>query len=73
MPLPEAALEFMNAQIARLRRLARPRRIVFPEGDDPRIREAARRLARDGLAEPILIGREPSSDDLRYVAPGTSP
>jgi phosphate acetyltransferase len=32
------------------------RRIVFPEGGDARILQAARRLADDGLAEPILLG-----------------
>jgi phosphate acetyltransferase len=31
------------------------RRIVFPEGDDPRTMEAARRLREEGLAEPVLI------------------
>jgi len=31
-------------------------RIVFPEGDDPRILKAARILADDGIAEPILLG-----------------
>jgi phosphate acetyltransferase len=33
-----------------------PKRIVLPEGEDPRIIEAAIRAARDGLAAPILIG-----------------
>src|SRR5437016_5427524 len=31
-------------------------RIVFPEGEDPRILKAARILADDGIAEPILLG-----------------
>jgi phosphotransacetylase len=33
------------------------RRSVFPEGDDPRIIEAARRLRADGIVEPILISK----------------
>jgi len=33
-----------------------PRRIVFPEGADERILEAAVRAAREGLAQPILVG-----------------
>ena len=33
-----------------------PVRIVFPEGEDPRIVEAAARVAEDGFAVPILIG-----------------
>jgi phosphate acetyltransferase len=45
--------------LERLRDRARKtrRRIVFPEGEDPRVIEAARRLKQDGLAEPILISR----------------
>src|SRR5438309_1919222 len=31
-------------------------RIVFPEGEDPRILKAARIRADDGIAEPILLG-----------------
>jgi len=31
-------------------------RIVFPEGEDPRILRAARILADDGIAEPVLLG-----------------
>ncbi len=34
----------------------RPRRVVLPEGHDPRILEAAATLAREGLALPILLG-----------------
>ncbi|HKA59038.1 MAG TPA: NADP-dependent malic enzyme [Gemmatimonadales bacterium] len=33
-----------------------PPRIVFPEGDDPRILRAARILADEGIARPILLG-----------------
>jgi len=33
-----------------------PQRLVFPEGKDPRVVEAASRLARDGIARPILLG-----------------
>lgn len=42
------------------RAAARNGRIVFPEGDDPRIMEAAVRLAAAGLARPLLLG-EPES------------
>jgi phosphate acetyltransferase len=34
----------------------RPRTIVLPEGDEPRIAEAAARLAGEGLARVLLIG-----------------
>jgi len=44
--------------LARLFDIARRRRrkIVLPEGEDPRIVEAARRLKNENLAEPILLG-----------------
>lgn len=55
MSVPQAATEFVQAQVDRLRQLhARPR-IVFPEGDDPRVVAAAERLAAEGLVEPILL------------------
>lgn len=31
-------------------------RIVFPEGDDPRVIEAATRAAEQGIARPVLVG-----------------
>ncbi len=39
------------------RAAANPRRVLLAD-DDPRAHEAAARLAADGLAEPIVIGRE---------------
>ena len=33
-----------------------PRRIVFPEGDDPRVRAAAESLGRSGTIRPVLLG-----------------
>ena len=33
-----------------------PKRVVFPEGEDARIIAAATQLAREGLAQPILLG-----------------
>lgn len=43
--------------LARLRARAaeHPRRILLPEADDPRVREAAARLEKEHLAEPILL------------------
>ncbi len=34
-----------------------PRRVVFPEGEDPKIIRAAQILQEEGIAKPILIGR----------------
>ncbi|MDQ7842334.1 MAG: NADP-dependent malic enzyme [Armatimonadota bacterium] len=38
---------------------AAPRRVVFSEGEEPKILRAAAELSREGLAVPILLGREP--------------
>ncbi len=35
---------------------AKAARMVLPEGSDPRILQAARRLADDGIARPVLLG-----------------
>ena len=35
---------------------ATPRRIVFPESDDPRVRDAAGALAAAGVVRPVLVG-----------------
>jgi malate dehydrogenase (oxaloacetate-decarboxylating)(NADP+) len=41
-----------------IRRAARsPRRIVFPEGEDPRILRACAIVVDEGIARPVLIGR----------------
>jgi phosphate acetyltransferase len=55
MRLPESAREWFAQLTERLHNLATRPRIVFPEGDDPRVQDAAERLARHGLIEPILI------------------
>lgn len=55
MPLPESAAAFLDRQKQRLQRLPVRRRIVFPEGGDPRVREAAARLTAEGLVTPILV------------------
>jgi malate dehydrogenase (oxaloacetate-decarboxylating)(NADP+) len=34
-----------------------PKRLVFPEGEEPKIIRAAQILAEDGIAHPILLGR----------------
>ena len=59
--------------MARLRAQPKQRRIVFPEGDDPRILEAAARLRQDGLIEPILICRPGTPSGMQCVEPSTSP
>src|SRR5436190_17276341 len=73
MTVPESAVEFMSGLIARARKLKR--RIVFPEGSDPRVLEAARRLAHDGLVKPILIGKPPAQAPagVTFIDPATSP
>jgi phosphate acetyltransferase len=70
MALPESAAAFLNAQIERLRQVKPKRRIVFPEGDDPRVLSAADRLQRDGLVTPILLKSDhaASEQDTRKYA-----
>jgi len=53
--LLESAAAFLAAQADRLRRLKPKRRIVFPEGDDPRVQAAAERLEREALLTPVLL------------------
>lgn len=72
MPDPESAREFLARQIQRLRSQPKLRRIVFPEGDDPRIAEAAIRLKREGLVEPILVG-ESGAAGIETVKPAAHP
>jgi phosphate acetyltransferase len=60
--MPESETLFLARLIERLRQL-RKRRIVFPEGGDGRVKEAASRLIREGLIEPILL----ETDDRKYA------
>jgi phosphate acetyltransferase len=57
MQVPESAQEFFNRQTARLRSMLKKKRIVFPEGDDPRVMDAASRLCTEELVLPIIMGR----------------
>ena len=50
------AREAMRVIIHRAR--SEPRRIVYPEGDDPKILEAAAAVVADGIAHPVLLGNE---------------
>jgi len=63
---------FMAGLVERARR--RKRTIVFPEGDDARVREAAARLARDGVVRPVLVGAKPAQapDGVHFIDPGQS-
>ncbi len=47
-------MSFVERFVERAR--SRRRTVVFPEGEDPRILEAARRLADDGVAGTVLLG-----------------
>ncbi|MCL4403051.1 MAG: phosphate acetyltransferase [Acidobacteria bacterium] len=58
MAIPETAVSFLAALAARARKVNK--RIVFPEGSDPRVLEAAARLAREEVLRPILIGPVPA-------------
>lgn len=47
---------FLASLVERAR--AKPCRIAFPEGDDPRVREACARLARDKVLQPVLVSTD---------------
>ena len=53
--MPESAAAFLAGQVERVKSMKRRKRIVFPEGGDPRVLAAAERLGRDGLVDPVLI------------------
>src|SRR5436853_6271039 len=71
--IPESAKLFMSGLIERARKLKKT--IAFPEGDDPRVVEAATRLARDGVVRPVLIGARPGKapDGVEFADPDKSP
>jgi phosphate acetyltransferase len=57
--IPESASLFMSGLVERARQ--RKKTIVFPEGADPRVVEAAARLARDQVVKPVLVGARPAN------------
>ncbi|NUO39712.1 MAG: hypothetical protein HOQ17_03095 [Gemmatimonadaceae bacterium] len=54
-------MSFLDALHARA--AASPRRIAFPEHDDPRVLEAIAALARAGVVEPVLVGPSAASGE----------
>ena len=73
MPVPESATAFLAGLIDRARRSKK--KIVFPEGADPRVVNAAGRLAQQGILQPILIARQPDSAPagVTFIDPESSP
>jgi malate dehydrogenase (oxaloacetate-decarboxylating)(NADP+) len=54
--------EVMSVVLQKARR--DPKRIVFPEGEHPKILRAAKILAEEGICRPILLAREQKVEDL---------
>src|SRR4051794_35748041 len=72
MAIPESARQFMSGLIERARKLKRT--IAFPEGNDPRVLEAAARLAREGLVKTVLVGKPAAGiEGVRFVDPAAGP
>jgi phosphate acetyltransferase len=73
MAIPESAGLFMRGIVERARKLNKT--IVFPEGCDARVVEAAARLARDGVLRPVLIGPKPatSAAGVTFIDPSATP
>jgi len=59
LAIPESAKAFLAQLTERARQ--QKKTIVFPEGSDPRVLEAAARLAHDGVVRPILVGSPPAA------------
>src|SRR3954451_22633290 len=70
--IPESAKLFMSGLIERARKLKKT--IAFPEGGDPRVLEAAARLARDGVLRPVLIAPKPANapEGVEFIDPATN-
>lgn len=66
MSLPSSAVAFLEKHKATLRALPRKKRIVFPEGSDPRVLAAAERLKSGDILQPVLLSP-------RHVDPATCP
>jgi phosphate acetyltransferase len=75
VPTLETAAACLAGHVEQVRRQTPKKRIVFPEGNDPRVVIAAERLAREGLIEPILLGPrpEPRAPGVTFIDPETSP
>ena len=54
--------EVMSVVLEKARR--DPKRIVFPEGEHPKILRAAKILAEEGICRPILLARESEIEEL---------
>jgi phosphate acetyltransferase len=63
--------QFLQGLVSEARLLKK--RIVFPEGDDPRVRAAAERLSAEKVVEPILISASGRSNGLQCINPEGSP
>src|ERR1035441_1901446 len=71
--IPESARSFMSGLVARARKLKKT--IVFPEGSDARVLQAAVRLVAEEAAKPVLIGPRPAAapEGVTFVDPARSP
>jgi phosphate acetyltransferase len=72
MAFPASASAFLEKHKQRLLAQTQRKRIVFPEGGDPRVIAAATRLASEGLLRPILLGG-PKIEGCASIDPATCP
>jgi malate dehydrogenase (oxaloacetate-decarboxylating)(NADP+) len=56
--------EVMSVVLQKARNDPKPKRIVFPEGEHPKILRAAKILAEEGICRPILLAREAEIEKL---------
>src|SRR5450755_71746 len=71
--IPESARLFMSGLITRARK--QKKTIVFPEGNDPRVFQAAVRLVAEGAVRPVLLGTPDAGcpEGVTFVDPARSP
>ncbi|BDC49120.1 phosphate acetyltransferase [Bryobacterales bacterium F-183] len=64
----ESASHFLARHKERLRTQPRKKRIVFPEGKDPRVIAAAEKLRAEGILDPILVTNSDTCPDAKDYA-----
>ena len=67
-------IERMSAFLASVAERARTlsKRVVFPEGDDARVRATAKKLAENNIVQPVLVSSEKGIPGVEFVDPKAS-
>ena len=60
-------MNFIDA--AKAKAAKNPCNVILPEGDDPRMRDAAHIIAEQGFAHPVLFGAKPKRGKMQVIDP----